>query len=268
MATATAPAPARSYAFRDSMTMLRRNLTRMRRYPSMTVQIVTLPVLLLLLFVYVFGGAIGEGIGAGDRGDYVNFLVPGIIVMAVTYGTIPIAVSVCSDMTEGIINRFRTMAISRSSVLTGHVLGNMVQIVCILALVTGVAYAIGFRPNATAVEWAAAMGLLLLLAFGLSWLSAAMGLRAKTVESASNAPMPLTYLPFLGNTIVTPESMPTGLRWFAEYQPFTPINETLRGLLLGTGIGNSAWISLAWCVGLALVGYLWARSAFRKGAER
>ncbi|MGW6905948.1 ABC transporter permease [Streptomyces sp. NPDC054940] len=272
MTTATTPTPApartRSYAFRDSMTMLRRNIKHMLRYPSLTVQIVTLPVLMLLLFVYVFGGAIGEGIGVGDRDAYINYLVPGIIVMAVTSGTITVAVTVCTDMTEGIINRFRTMAIWRSSVLTGHVLGNMIQIVCILALVTGVAYAIGFRPDATAVEWAAALGLLLFLAFGLSWLSAAMGLNSKTIEAASNAPMPLIYLPFLSSAFVTPESMPTGLRWFAEYQPFSPINETLRGLLLGTEIGNDAWIALAWCAGLGLTGYLWARSTFRKGAER
>ncbi|MFG2553861.1 ABC transporter permease [Streptomyces sp. NPDC048581] len=270
MTTATTatptPARARSYAFRDSMTMLRRNIKHMLRYPSLTVQIVTLPVLMLLLFVYVFGGAIGEGIGVGDRDAYINYLVPGIIVMAVTSGTITVAVTVCTDMTEGIINRFRTMAIWRSSVLTGHVLGNMIQIVCILALVTGVAYAIGFRPDATAVEWVAALGLLMFLAFGLSWLSAAMGLNSKTIEAASNAPMPLIYLPFLSSAFVTPDSMPTGLRWFAEYQPFSPINETLRGLLLGTEIGNDAWIALGWCAGLGLVGYLWARSTFRKGA--
>ncbi|MGW5637724.1 ABC transporter permease [Streptomyces sp. NPDC003832] len=246
------------------MTMLRRNLTHMRRYPSMTVAIVAMPVLIMLLFVYVFGGAIGAGIGAGDRGDYTNYVVPGIILMAVTSGTISVAVSVCTDMTEGIVNRFRTMAISRGSVLTGHVLGNMVQVVLILALVVGIAFAVGFRPNATAVEWAAALGLLLLLAFGLSWLSAAMGLRARTVEAASNAPTPLTFLPFLGSAVVTPDSMPAGLRWFAEYQPFTPVNETLRGLLLGTPIGNDAWTALAWCAGLAATGYLWARASFRR----
>ncbi|MDX3453981.1 ABC transporter permease [Streptomyces sp. ME02-8801-2C] len=250
------------------MTMLRRNLTRMRRYPSMTIGIVAMPVLMLLLFVYVFGGAIGDGIGAGGRGDYTNYVVPGIILMAVTSGTISVAVSVCSDMTEGIVNRFRTMSISRSSVLTGHVLGNMVQVLIILVLITGIALAVGFRPNATPVEWAAALGLMLLLAFGLSWLSAAMGLRAKTVEAASNAPTPLTFLPFLGSAVVTPDSMPTALRWFAEYQPFTPINETLRGLLLGTEIGNDAWLALAWCVGLGAAGYLWARSAFRRGVRR
>ncbi|MGK5632947.1 ABC transporter permease [Streptomyces sp. URMC 123] len=258
-----------SYAARDAMTMLRRNLKHQRRYPSMTVMIAAMPVLMLLLFVFVFGGALGSGIGVEDgRADYTNYVTPGIILMAVTSCTISTAVSVCTDMTEGIVNRFRTMSISRGSVLTGHVAGNMIQVLIVLALVVGIALLIGFRPNATPVEWLAVVGLLLLLAFGLSWLSAAMGMRAKTVEAASNAPMPLTFLPFLGSAVVTTDSMPTGLRWFAEYQPFTPINETLRGLLLGTEIGDNAIVALAWCAGFALVGYLWARAAFNRATTR
>lgn len=261
-----------SYAMRDSMTMLRRNLKHARRYPSMTVSVVAMPILMLLLFVYVFGGALGPGIGvagaSGDRGAYIGYVAPGILLMAATSGAVATAVSVCTDMTEGIINRFRTMAISRSSVLTGHVVGSVIQTMISLALVIAVALAVGFRPNATPVEWLAALGILALIAFALTWLSAAMGLVAKTVESASNAPMPLTFLPFLGSAIVTPESMPDGLRWFAEYQPFTPVNETLRGLLTGSEIGDNALIALAWGAGLSLVGYLWARSAFARGAGR
>ncbi|MFD5700159.1 ABC transporter permease [Streptomyces lasiicapitis] len=263
---------ARSHALRDSLTMLRRNLKRARRYPSMTLSVVAMPILMLLLFVYVFGGAIGDGMGlpgggTGGRGEYTNYVTPGIILMAVTAGAISTAVSVCSDMTEGIINRFRTMAISRSSVLTGHVVGNVVQTLVSLVLVIGVGLAVGFRPNAGLVEWAAVLGILVLLAFALSWVSAAMGLGAKTIEAASNAPAPLTFLPFLGSAVVTPESMPTGLRWFAEYQPFTPINETLRGLLLGTEIGTSGAQALAWIAGLTLVGFLWARSAFGRAVK-
>ncbi|KQX46131.1 MULTISPECIES: ABC transporter permease [unclassified Streptomyces] len=270
MSTATlAPAaPAedtRSYALRDSLTMLRRNIKHMQRYPSMTISIVIMPILMLLLFVYVFGGAIGTGIGAGgDRGDYINYVVPGIILMSATSGAVATAVSVCSDMTEGIVKRFRTMSISRGAILTGHVLGSVIQVFAVLVLVTGVSLAIGFRPEASPVEWVAALSLLLFLAFGMAWLSAAMGMGAKTVESASNAPLPLTFLPFLGSAVVTPESMPTALRWFAEYQPFTPINETLRGLLLGTEIGNAGWIALAWCTALALLGYFWSRAAFNR----
>ncbi|MFF2807351.1 ABC transporter permease [Streptomyces sp. NPDC058000] len=261
-----------SYALRDSMTMLRRNLKHAQRYPSMTISVVAMPILMLLLFVYVFGGALGSGINlpgaANAHGGYVNYVAPGIILMAATSGAIATAVSVCTDMTEGIINRFRTMAISRGSVLTGHVVGSVIQTMLSLVLVIGVALAVGFRPHATALDWIAAFGLLALLAFGLTWVAAAMGLVAKTVESASNAPMPLTFLPFLGSAFVPPESMPAGIRWFAEYQPFTPINETLRGLLMGTPIGNSAIVAVAWCIGLALAGYLWARTAFRRNVQR
>lgn len=138
----------------------------------------------------------------------------------------------------------------------------------ILVLIIGASLAVGFRPDASPVEWLAAIGLLLFLSFGLSWITAAMGMGAKTIESASNAPMPLTFLPFLGNAIVSTDSMPTGLRWFAEYQPFTPIIDTLRGLLLGTEIGNTGWIALAWCTGLAVLGYWWARSVFNREVTR
>ncbi|MFJ9432986.1 ABC transporter permease [Streptomyces sp. NPDC101490] len=260
---------ARSYALRDSMTMLRRNLTHMRRYPSMTVSIVVMPLLMLLLFVYVFGGAIGGGIAAGGgRDDYIAYVVPGIIVMAATSGAVATAVSVCTDMTEGIVQRFRTMSISRGSILTGHVVGSVIQVAVVLVLVSAVSLLIGFRPSASPVEWVAALGLLLFLAFGMAWISAAMGMGAKTVESASNGPLPLTFLPFLGSAVVTPDSMPTALRWFAEYQPFTPINETVRGLLLGTEIGSDGWLALAWCTALALTGYFWSRAAFRRGTTR
>ncbi|MFG2993378.1 ABC transporter permease [Streptomyces sp. NPDC048257] len=267
MSTTHTTAP--SYALRDSMTMLRRNIKHMQRYPSMTISILVMPLLMLLLFVYVFGGALGTGIGAGGgRGDYVNYLVPGIILMSATSGAVATAVSVCTDMTEGIVKRFRTMSISRGSILTGHVLGSVIQVTAVLVLVTGVSLAIGFRPDASPIEWLAALGLLLFLSFGMAWLSAAMGMGAKTVESASNAPLPLTFLPFLGSAVVTPDSMPTALRWFAEYQPFTPINETLRGLLLGTPIGNDGWIALAWCAALAAIGYLWSRAAFNREVTR
>ncbi|WP_415948409.1 ABC transporter permease [Streptomyces sp. KLOTTS4A1] len=263
-------APGRSTAPRDSLTMLRRNLKHMRRYPAMTVSILVMPLLFLLLFVYVFGGAIGTGtLGPGtDRGDYINYLVPGIIVMTATSGAVATAVSVCTDKTEGIINRFRTMSISRGSMLSGHVLGSTIQVTGVLALITGVSLAIGFRPTASFVEWIAAAGLLVFLALGLSWLCAGMGMNAKTVESASNGPLPLTLLPLMGSAIVDPDSMPAGLSWFAEYQPFTPINETVRGLLMGGGIGDNGWIALLWCGGLAVFGYWWALRAYNRTVKR
>jgi ABC-2 type transport system permease protein len=259
-----------SYAAKDSRTMLRRNLKKALRYPSLTLTVVIMPIMMLLLFNYVFGSALGTGISGlpTGGGEYIDYLAPGIILMAATSGALTTAISVCVDKSEGIVNRFRTMPISRASFLTGHVVGSVIQTMTSITLVIGVALLVGFRPDATPVEWLAAIGLLALLTLALTWLSAGIGLVAKNVETASNIPMPLTFLPFIGSAIVPPESMPTGLRWFAEYQPFTPIIETLRGLWLGTGIGSSAVIGLAWCVGLSLVGYLWARHTFKTGVKR
>ncbi|MET9437265.1 ABC transporter permease [Streptomyces sp. NPDC006551] len=259
-----------AHAVSDSMTMLRRNLKHALRYPTMTFSVVAMPVMMLLLFNYAFGGALGAGISGAPTGggEYIDYVAPGIILMAATAGAVATAVGVCVDMTEGIVNRFRTMSISRVAFLTGHVVGSALQTLLAVALVIGVALAIGFRPDASPVEWIAAVGLLTLLILALTWLAAGMGLVAKTPESASNTPLPLTFLPFLGSAIVPTDSMPTGLRWFAEYQPFTPVIETLRGLLMGTEIGTSGYVAFAWCVGLTLVGYLWARSAFGRTAKR
>jgi ABC-2 type transport system permease protein len=176
------------------------------------------------------------------------------------------AISVAMDMTEGIIARFRTMAIARVSVLTGHVVGSVIQTMLSMGVVTGVALLVGFRPNATPVEWLALIGILVLINFALTWLAVALGLLAKTVESASNLPMPLVFLPFLGSGFVPTDSMPAWLRAFADYQPFTPFIETIRGLLMGTPIGNSAIIAVAWCAGIALAGYLWAKRLFNRQA--
>ncbi|OMI39011.1 ABC transporter permease [Streptomyces sparsogenes] len=260
------------HTFSDSMTMLRRNLKHALRYPAMTITVAAMPVVMLLLFVYVFGGALGTGVGpmggSGGDADYIDYAAPGIILMAATSGSLAMAVSISVDMTEGIINRFRTMAISRASVLVGHVVGSVLQTLVAITLVTGLALVMGFRPNATVVEWLAVLGLLTLVTVALTWLSAAMGLACRSPETASNAPMPLQFLPFLGSAIVPTDSMPTGLRWFAEYQPYTPIIETLRGLLMGTEIGNSGIIAVAWCVGLTVVGFLWARALFRREPRR
>jgi ABC-2 type transport system permease protein len=255
-----------SYSVADSATMLRRNLKHMLRYLSMTLQLIGMPVLLLLIFVYVFGGTLGSGLGGatGGRAAYIQYLTPGILLLTVGTAAQGTAISVAMDMTEGIIARFRTMAISRASVLTGHVLANMIQTMLSLALLVGVALLIGFRPNATPMEWLATAGVLALAAFALTWLTVALGMVTKTVEAASNLPMPLVFLPFLGSGFVPTDSMPTALRWFAEYQPFTPIIETVRGLLLGTAIGNSGMIAIAWCAGIALVGYLWALRLYNR----
>jgi ABC-2 type transport system permease protein len=260
-----------SYAMRDSATMLRRNLRHALRYPSLTVSVVAMPVMMLLLFTYAFGGALGSGIDArpgGGGGEYIDYVAPGIVLMAATSGALCTAIGVCLDVTEGIVDRFRTMSISRAAFLTGHVVGNVIQTMLSITLVVGVALAVGFRPNATVVEWIAALGLLTLVTLALTWLAAGVGLVAKNPETASNIPLPVTFLPFVGSAIVPPESMPGWLGRFAEYQPFTPIIETLRGLLLGTPIGGDAVAAVGWCVGLTLVGYAWARAVFARGAKR
>jgi len=253
-----------SYTVSDSATMLRRNLKHAVRYPVLTLMVAGIPVVLLLLFVYVFGGTLGAGLGgvSGGRAEYADYLTPGILVLAIASAAQGTAISVAMDMTEGIIARFRTMSIARASVLTGHVGGAVVPTMIGLAFVVVVALLVGFRPDANVVEWLAATGLLVLVSFALSWLSVAMGLAAKSVEGASNLPMPLILLPFFGSGFVPTETMPAGLRWFAENQPFTPIIETLRGLLTGTAIGNSGVLAVAWCAAIALAGYLWARAKY------
>lgn len=256
-----------TYALHDSRVMLRRNLKHALRYPAVGLGSAMMPILMLLLFAYAFGDAIGAGMGGG-RATYVNYLTPGIIIMGVAAGSMSTSIAVCSDMTEGIINRFRTMPITRSSFLTGHVVGSVVQTMVCMVPVVAVALAVGFRSAATPLEWLAAAGLLTAIAFAVTWLSVPLGLVSKTVESASNKPLLIQFLPFLGSAFVPASSMSPGLRWFAEHQPFTPMTETLRGLLCGTPIGNSAWISLSWCAAITLIGYLWARSLFNSGSRK
>jgi ABC-2 type transport system permease protein len=238
----------------------------MLRYPVLTLMVAGIPVVILLMFVYVFGDTMGAGLVgvSGGRAEYVNYLAPGILLLAIAGSAQGTAISVAIDMQEGIIARFRTMAIARVSVLTGHVVGNVIQTMLGLGLVIGIALLVGFRPTAGLVEWIAVAGLLVLIAVALTWLSVALGLAAKSVESASNTPMFLMLLPFLGSGFVPTDGMPVGLRWFAEYQPFTPFIETLRGLLLGTPIGSSAVVAVAWFVAITLAGYLWAKKLYNR----
>jgi len=253
-----------SLAVRDSSTMLRRNLLHARRYPSLTLNLLLTPVMLLLLFVYIFGDAMSAGLGGGaDRSDYIAYLVPGLLLMTIGSSTIGTAVSVSTDMTEGIIARFRTMAIHRGSVLIGHVIGSVLQCVMSVVLVGAVAVAIGFRStDATVLEWVAAFGLVTLFALALTWIAVGMGLVSPSAEAASNNAMPLIFLPLISSTFVPLHTMPGWFQPIAEYQPFTPAIETLRGLLLGTPIGHNGWLAIAWCVGLAVLGYFWSASKF------
>jgi ABC-2 type transport system permease protein len=249
-----------SLAVRDSSTMLRRNLLHARRYPSLTLNLLLTPVMLLLLFVYIFGNAMSAGAG---RSAYLAYIVPGILLMTIGSTVIGTAVSVSTDMSEGIIARFRTMAIHRGSILVGHVVGSVLQSVMSVVLVGAVAVAIGFRStDAGVLEWLAAFGLIVLFALALTWIAVGMGLVSPNAEAASNNAMPLILLPLLSSAFVPLHSMPGWFQPVARYQPFTPAIETLRGLLLGTHIGNNGWIAVAWCVGLAVLGYVWSTSAF------
>jgi ABC-2 type transport system permease protein len=250
----------------DSATMLRRNLRRMRRYPSLTMFIAGIPIVLLLLFVYVFGGTLGAGLGGADggRAEYAAYVVPGILLLTVAGAGQGTAISVAMDMNEGIIARFRTMAVARASVLAGHVLGSVIQAMLAVAIVTVVALLVGFRPTTDPVAWLAAIGVLVLAAFAVTWLSVALGLVADSVETASNLPMVLTLLVFLSSGFVPIDSMPGIVGWFAENQPFTPIIETVRGLLLGTPIGNSGVLAVGWCVAISVLAYLWALRLYER----
>ncbi|MEU1889647.1 ABC transporter permease [Streptomyces pristinaespiralis] len=256
-----------SLAVRDSSTMLRRNLLHARRYPSLTLNLLLTPIMLLLLFVYIFGDTMSAGIGGGgaDRSAYIAYLVPGLLLMTIGSTTIGTAVSVSNDMTEGIIARFRTLAIHRGSVLVGHVVGSVLRSIISVVLVGAVAVAIGFRStDATALEWLAAFGLLALFATALTWIAVGMGLISPNAEAAGNNAMPLIFLPLISSTFVPVDAMPGWFRPIAEYQPFTPAIETLRGLLLGTEIGHNGWLTIAWSIAVALLGYFWSTSKFNQ----
>ncbi|MBQ1023761.1 ABC transporter permease [Micromonospora sp. C95] len=247
-------------SFGDSTVMLRRNLRHTLRNPTTVFNAILFPIVIMLMFVKVFGGAFDVG------SSYIDYATPGLLVMAVSYGLGATATEVNSDMTKGIINRFKVMDVSRGSVLTGHVIMTTLRCLVACAAIIGVAFGLGFRPSAGPVDWLAAIGVIVLLGFAAGWLTVALGLAAKTVESAGIATVPLIMLPFLSSAFVPAESMGAGVRQFAEYQPFTPIIETLRGLLMGQPSTGSALAAVAWCLGLAFIGYLWSVSTFNKRA--
>jgi ABC-2 type transport system permease protein len=259
-----------AYTLSDSRVMLRRNLKHQLRYPSLTLMIVGLPVVLLLLFVYIFGGQLGAGLGTHlGRHAYLDYVVPGVLLITVASVVQGTSIMVAMDMTGGIIDRFRTMAIARASVLIGHVLGSLIQTLAAMAVLIGVAFGIGFDSSAGPLEWLATIGILALFAFALIWLAVALGLAAKSVETASNTPMILILLVFLGSGFVSTATMPAGLRQFAEYQPFTPVADTMRELLSGAAIGDHAIAAIAWSIGIGVVAYLWSVRLYnrRRAAE-
>ncbi|MFE6848138.1 ABC transporter permease [Streptomyces sp. NPDC057686] len=244
----------------DSAIMLRRNIKHNVRNPITMFNAVLFPIVIMLMFVKVFGGAFSVG------DDYIDYATPGLLVMAVSYGLGATATAVNSDMTKGIINRFKVMDVSRSAMLTGHVVITAVRALVGTAAIVGVAFLMGFDPKASAVDWLGVVGIIVLLSVAAGWLTVAMGLAAKTAESAGLGAVPLIMLPFLSSAFVPAQTMGVGVRQFAEYQPFTPIIETLRGLLAGNPSSGDAIAAVAWCVGIALLGYVWAISTFKKRA--
>jgi ABC-2 type transport system permease protein len=256
-----------TFAVRDSATMTRRSFRHVLRYPATLVTSVGVPVLLLLLFIGVFG-ALKAGLGAGSHVSYIDYVVPGIIVMTAAYGSSGTALAVNRDSTEGIIGRFRTMAISPASVLNGHVVSALVRTLVSVALVIGVAIGLGFRPTAGAGRWLAAAGVTALLVLALTWLAVAVGLAAKVAEGTTGFLLIIQVLPFISSAFVPPGQMSGSVRWFAAHQPFTLVIDTLRGLLMGTPSGGTALAAVVWCAGLALAGYLWARVLFRRDLNR
>jgi ABC-2 type transport system permease protein len=261
-----------SHIIVDSITMLRRNLLHVVRYPGLSIFVIGGPVVILLLVVFVFGGTLGGGLpgvdASGGREAYLAYVLPGILLITIAGTASGTAITVAMDMTEGITARFRTMAISRAAVLNGHVLGNTLQAIAAVTLVLGVGVAIGFRPTAGPAQWIFAVGVTVLISFAISWLAVGMGMQSGTVETASNLPLILTVLPLLGSGFVPTASMPAWLQWFAECQPFTPFIDTLRGLLLGTPLGWNPLLAFGWSLVIATAGFVWSRAIYERKSVR
>ncbi|QKW53282.1 ABC transporter permease [Streptomyces buecherae] len=249
-----------STALTDSAIMLRRNVKHNLRNPVTVFQAVLFPIVIMFMFVKVLGGGFSVG------GDYIDYATPGLLVMAISYGLGATATAVNSDMTKGVINRFKVMDVSRGSVLTGHVVITTLRCLVACAGIIATAFAMGYDTDAGASHWLGAIGLLVLLSFAAGWLTIALGLAAKTAESAGMGTVPLIMLPFLSSAFVPADTMGVGVRQFAQYQPFTPIIEALRGLLEGAPQTGDTLAAIAWCLGFALVGYVWAVATFKKRA--
>jgi ABC-2 type transport system permease protein len=217
-----------------------------------------LPIMLMLMFVYLFGGAIDTG------GEYVTYVVPGVILLCAGFGSATTAVTVSQDMTGGIVDRFRSMDVGGAAILAGHVAASALRNAASTVLVFGVAFAIGFRPHAAPLDWLAAIGILLAFVLAVSWLAAAIGLIAKSPEAANGFTFVIMFLPYASSAFVPVDTMPSWLQGFAQHQPVTPVIESLRGLLLGTPVGSNPWTALAWCAGILAVSVAVAGVLFRR----
>ncbi|GIO13678.1 transport permease protein [Cohnella xylanilytica] len=223
---------------------------------------IVLPVMLMLLFTYVFGGALDPG------GDYVNYVVPGIILLCAGYGSASTAVDVATDMTNGIIDRFRTMPIRSLGVVIGHVAASLFRNLVATGVVIGVALLLGFRPSASFLEWLGALGLIALFILVLTWLYAAIGLVAGTPAAASGYGFILLFLPYLSSAFVPTNTMPEWLQGVADHQPITPVIEAIRGLLTDGPVGSNGWLAVGWCAIILLIAFVWSSWAFRRKAGR
>jgi ABC-2 type transport system permease protein len=231
------------------------------RSPDTIITVAIMPIAFMLLFVYVFGGAISTG-----TDNYVNYLLPGILLIAVASGIAYTALRIFTDMQKGIFARFHSMPISRSSALWGHVLTSLVSNGLTLVIIFLVALAMGFRSGASPAAWLAVIGILALFTLALTWLAVIPGLTAKSIDGASAFAYPLLFLPFISSAFVPTDTMPTPVRVFAEHQPVTSIVESMRALLGGQPVGTDIWVALAWCAGITVVAYYFAMRAYNRVA--
>lgn len=248
-------------AFKDTWTMTKRSLTHVLRSPDTIITVVITPIVLLLMFVYVLGGALEQQTGGVE---YVTYITPGIIIFSVMSGIAYAAFRMNGDIQKGIINRFRTMPVAPSSILSGQVFSSTLSNLLSSAIVLAIAFAVGFRTDAGLGEWALFAGLLTLLTLATTWMAIYFGLTAKSAEGASSFSYILLFLVFLSPSFVPTSSMTPFLRGFAENQPFTPIIETLRSLLTNGVPGDKAWIALAWCAAILVIMYALSVRAYKK----
>ncbi|UTT58749.1 ABC transporter permease [Cellulosimicrobium cellulans] len=249
-----------THALADTRALTGRSLRHVLRSPDTIITTAVTPIALMLLFVYVLGGAIDTGSGE----SYVNYLLPGILLITVASGVAYTSYRLFLDLQGGIVERFRSMPVARSSVLWAHVLTSLVANLVSVTLVVGVALLLGFRTDASVGAWLAVLGILVLFVLALTWLAVVAGLSAKTVDGASAFSYPLIFLPFVSSAFVPTDSMPGPVAWFAENQPVTAIVDTLRALFAGQPVGSDIWVALAWLVGILVLAYAWATAVYRR----
>lgn len=247
----------------DTAVLTGRSLQHVLRSPDTIITTALMPIAFLLLFVFVFGGAIDTGSGVGE-GNYTQYLLPGILLITIASGIAYTAYRLFLDLQGGIVERFASMPIARSSVLWAHVLTSLVANLVSVTVVTLVAVAIGFRSGAGIGAWLAVLGVVVVFTLALTWLAVNAGLSATTVDGASAFSYPLIFLPFLSSAFVPTQSMPGPVRWFAEHQPVTSIVDTIRALFDQQPVGGQIWVALAWCVGILVVANLLAVRTYRR----